>query len=209
MAALDVHPKEDLPDERMKEVIAYVLEEDFELEYECPTCGEDLPETAACFYCGEILDGIEEKVVGPSRTYANFEKVDGERLLDRLIRFFEVDKVRRGKTVVSFWDKHLGALFKCNLMDYSLKVEFPYRAERIAHHKKLGIKNYKTPRAGYPSCVHVRNLSDINPQLLEALTSVKALRAQEKITAPELRNRLERAGLKRAIRNRKKKKETG
>lgn len=205
LAALDVHPKEELPDARMKEVIAFVLEEHFELEYECPTCTKDLPETTHCFYCGEFLDGVEETPLGPSRKYANYAKVDGERLLDRLIRFFGVDEVKRGKTVVSFRDTHLGVLFKTNLMKYSLKVEFPYRAERIAHHKKLGITNYKTPRAGYPSRAHVRELSEINPVLLEALTSVKALRAQEKITAPELRNRLERAGLKRAIRNRRKK----
>lgn len=208
LVALDVHPKEELTDERMKEVIAYVLDESFELEYECPTCGEDLPETAHCFYCNEFLDGIEEVPLGPSKRFPGRSHVDGDRLLDKLIRFFDVDRVKRGGTVVSCWDNRLGVVFKCHLLDYSLKVEFPYRAERIAHHKKLGIKNYKTPRHGYPSCFHVREFSDINPLLLEALTSVKAIRAQEKITAPELRNQLERVGLKRAIRTRKKKRRT-
>ncbi len=206
LIALDIHPQEDLPGDRMTEIIGLTLDEHFDLEFECPTCGKDLPETESCFYCGAFFDGVQEEqeTVPKSKRYANYDRVDGKRLLDKLIRFFAVDEIRRGKTVISFWDKHLGAIFKVEFKKYSLKVEFPYRAERIANYKNLQITNYSTPRAGYPSRVHLRQLSDINPQLLEALTSVKAKRAQHKITAPELRNQLEREGLRRAIKSRKK-----
>lgn len=203
LTALDVHPKSELENDRMIEVIEHMLSEYFDVAFECPTCGKDLPETERCFFCGEFFEGVEEETKGPSRQYANMEKVDGEQLLAKLIRFFEVSEVRRGDTVISFWQDDLGCIVRCCLMQFSLKVEFPYTVDRIANGKKLGARNYKTPRHGYPSRLHIRKSAQINPELIDALQSVKALRAQEKITAPKFRNRLEQAAMRHVLKKNK------
>lgn len=206
LKALDIHPKSgaDLPEDRMAEVIEGVLVREFEIAFECPTCGKDLPECDRCFYCAEFFDGIEapEK---KSKRWAAYKKVNGERLLDKLIRFFPCSEVRRGKTVVSFWQDGLGVLIRVHLQEYSLKIDFPFELEQIANAKKLGLKNYTTPREGCPCRLHIRHSSQISPDLLDALNSCKSLRAQTRITAPEFRNKLEAAALAQVLREQQEK----
>ena len=209
LKALDVHPKlgTELPEDRMIEIMEGVLATEFDIAFECPTCGRDLPECERCFYCGEFFDGIEEPE-RESKRWAKYKPVNGEKLLVKLIRFFPVTEVRRGKTVVSFIQEKLGLLFRVRLMEYSLKIDFPFELERIANAKKLGIKNYKVPREVCPCRVHIRRSSDINPDLLDALNSCKSLRAQNKIVVPEYRETLERAALKRVLREQQQEQES-
>ena len=199
--SLDIRPKLglELEEERMMEVLDNVLLEGFEIAFECPTCGKDLPECESCFYCAEPFDGVEE-AEKKSKCYAHFKKVDAEQLLVKLIRFFPCSEVRRGKTVISFWQDGLGSLFRVHLMEYSLKIDFPFKLTRIANAKILGIKSYSKPREGCPCRLHIRSASEISPDLLAALNSCKSLRAQNRITAPEFRNKLERAAIARVLR---------
>jgi len=117
-----------------------------EIEFECESCGGDLPDIDFCPFCGAVLSDEEEpepdltnKAKGiPGELYRGARRgrlpkdeirIAGTKLLARMVGVLGIsqDYIRYKKSVTSLWC-HWGMFARCFLGTFSVRIHLPFEA---------------------------------------------------------------------------------
>ena len=153
------------------------------LEFECNSCGGDVPDVESCPFCGVSFDegeGVGQSYVGArkGRRPRNHEGVSGPKLFRLLLEAMNAERkfVKWQKSVVSLWSENgNGMLARCFIGAYSVRVQLPFGSEKFKGHSGK-VYDYERPVKNMVSRVILEGESDIGAAK-SILTQTEKLKA--------------------------------